>query len=267
MCRPAMTRGIRSNLSGTARAAAVLVAGLWCGASASDVSAEAPPPKPRQSEEKAKEPPPSPKTAATLLVRIDEACELSVNGGTARKASAGETVRVPVQELGDQFLEAKTADGMVWSQVVNVREPGQKYVETGIAGLRTSREEELKQEEDRARLCVVRGALMWARRDNGSFVTWHNAEAYCGGLSLCGHDDWRLPTIQELKTLYDASATTRYQVVSGIALTGCCPWSSTMDGSLNAWFIDFSSNYGRRFSDNLDNGNYERALCVRSTGR
>lgn len=264
-----MRRGNRSNASGTSRAALVLAAGLLCGCSASDVWAQAPPPKPKPSEKKKEEAPPSPKAAATLLVKVDEACELSVNGGAARKVAAGETARLPVQELGDQFLEAKAADGLVWSQVVTVLERGQRFVETGLAGLRVKRDAERaaerKAKEERERLTIVRGSLRWLRRDNGSEVDWHQAKAYCDGLSLEGHDDWRLPTIQELRTVHDPRANGRFKLVSGIELTGCCPWSSTMYDSSSAWFVEFfegESNAQRLGSTHLAG----RALCVRSPG-
>ena len=49
--------------------------------------------------------------------------------------------------------------------------------------------------------------LMW-QAANGSVgadyrFTWREALAYCEGLSLGGHDDWRLPNIRELQGLVD----------------------------------------------------------------
>jgi len=46
--------------------------------------------------------------------------------------------------------------------------------------------------------------------------TWSEAVAYCDGLSMGGHDDWRLPTIRELKTIvdygkYDSSIDSAFQ--------------------------------------------------------
>ena len=47
--------------------------------------------------------------------------------------------------------------------------------------------------------------LIWQRGDeqNDSGRTWQQALDYCAGLELAGHRDWRLPTIEELRTLVD----------------------------------------------------------------
>lgn len=38
--------------------------------------------------------------------------------------------------------------------------------------------------------------LQWQRNDGGE-MTWEKAGQYCAGLSLAGHQDWRLPTTRE----------------------------------------------------------------------
>jgi hypothetical protein len=45
--------------------------------------------------------------------------------------------------------------------------------------------------------------LMWAAHDNGAAATWKEAMIYCEGYAGGGYEDWRMPTIEELKTLYD----------------------------------------------------------------
>src|SRR6185295_7572041 len=37
----------------------------------------------------------------------------------------------------------------------------------------------------------------------GDIATWCGALAYCEGLTLAGHDDWRLPNVMELVSLVD----------------------------------------------------------------
>lgn len=36
-------------------------------------------------------------------------------------------------------------------------------------------------------------------------LNWKKANSYCGNLKMAGHDDWRLPAIEELNTLVDFS--------------------------------------------------------------
>jgi len=45
--------------------------------------------------------------------------------------------------------------------------------------------------------------LMWAREDNGEDIQWRDARKYCNNLTLAGYLDWRIPTGNELKKLYD----------------------------------------------------------------
>jgi len=63
--------------------------------------------------------------------------------------------------------------------------------------------------EDRFELLTINGdevvkdrktGLMW-QRNNGKGFTWNGAKSYAWDLKLGGFLDWRLPTIDELKTL------------------------------------------------------------------
>lgn len=47
--------------------------------------------------------------------------------------------------------------------------------------------------------------LMWAARDNRESTRWDAAAAYVRTLSLGGFNDWRLPTVDEVQTLAEAS--------------------------------------------------------------
>lgn len=51
----------------------------------------------------------------------------------------------------------------------------------------------------------TRTNLMWAAYDNGSDLNWKNAKSYCNNYRGGGYNDWRMPTQDELATLYDAS--------------------------------------------------------------
>ena len=45
--------------------------------------------------------------------------------------------------------------------------------------------------------------LDWQKTEPSGTYTWDQALAYCDGLSLSGHDDWRLPTRVELTSIVD----------------------------------------------------------------
>ena len=51
--------------------------------------------------------------------------------------------------------------------------------------------------------------LMWAK-DGGvsGQKSWDDAKIYANTLSLCGYNDWRLPTVKELASLVNFSDTT-----------------------------------------------------------
>ena len=44
--------------------------------------------------------------------------------------------------------------------------------------------------------------LMWATKDNGNNISWPDAKAYCENYQGGGYNDWRMPTTDELKRLY-----------------------------------------------------------------
>jgi len=114
----------------------------------------------------------------------------------------------------------------------------------------------------------TRTGLMWAAKDNGKDVTWHDAKRYCENYRGGGYSDWRMPTIDELEGLYDRSRSYQskqrsYNVhlTELIQLTNCCPWASETRGSNAALFgFDFGGPYWYAQSGSFDG----RALPVRA---
>lgn len=47
--------------------------------------------------------------------------------------------------------------------------------------------------------------FMWQQGEGGK-KNWDSAVAYCKSLSLAGHNDWRLPNIEELQSIIDKNA-------------------------------------------------------------
>jgi Protein of unknown function (DUF1566) len=46
-----------------------------------------------------------------------------------------------------------------------------------------------------------RTGLVWQKAEGMAAATWEDALTYAEGLSLAGHDDWRLPNVKELESL------------------------------------------------------------------
>ncbi len=109
--------------------------------------------------------------------------------------------------------------------------------------------------------------LQWQDDSDAKTVTkkWTEAIAYCESLTLGGHNDWRLPNINELKSIVDASKVNPAIADSFENVDSDNYWSSTTNkGSADyAWFVNF---YDGGYV-NYDDGNYKDNIfhvrCVR----
>jgi DNA-binding winged helix-turn-helix (wHTH) protein len=118
--------------------------------------------------------------------------------------------------------------------------------------------------------------LTWARNDNGFDVTRQQAADFCRNLTLAGHRDWRLPTIDEVQTLYDTGVSVAgtwgpsrpvyWHVKGNIHLTGgetAGNLTVVTDITPAGEEQSFDFSYGRRNFDPTDFSADHRALCVR----
>jgi hypothetical protein len=90
----------------------------------------------------------------------------------------------------------------------------------------------------------TRTNLMWASKDNdpGLFnqTTWDKAKNYCENYRGGGYTDWRMPTLDELKGLYDPLIKGyRRHLTDLITITEFSIWASDMLGSDAATFNFF----------------------------
>jgi hypothetical protein len=103
--------------------------------------------------------------------------------------------------------------------------------------------------------------LMWQKATQLMPRTWTEAEAYCNGLVLGGHEDWRVPSIDELVTLIDYSRSIPatdlvfHCVYSFYASSTTCATSEDY-----AWYVYFYN--GSVEERHKDNAEYVR--CVRN---
>jgi hypothetical protein len=122
----------------------------------------------------------------------------------------------------------------------------------------------------------TRTGLMWAQTDNMGHITWHDAKRYCDNIILNEHNNWRMPTIEELKTLFDDSVD-GYETICGhnarsapqIELSCGLVWSSEVlpfpgGYSVSAYAFNYSKGY--QFSARMSQSRGYRALPVRSVG-
>lgn len=115
----------------------------------------------------------------------------------------------------------------------------------------------------------ARTKLEWLQDDNGDDIDWNKAKSTCEGR----HDGWRLPSLQELKSIYDEHAPgvrcaqAMCKVSSQFHLTGSWFWSATQvgkdstDGIDLAWGVLMAN--GAQTQTVRDASYGSRALCVR----
>jgi hypothetical protein len=104
--------------------------------------------------------------------------------------------------------------------------------------------------------------LQWQDDAVGNTMPWEEAIAYCKALELDTYSDWRLPNVNELKTIVDRS---KYNpaIVSGFTNFGSSYyWSSTSskDSTYIAWIVHFY--FGGVYNSNKNDSYYVR--CVRA---
>ncbi len=69
--------------------------------------------------------------------------------------------------------------------------------------------------------------LVWQRRSVAGALSWTDALAYCDGLSLGGHRDWRVPNAKELHSIVDYSRIPAISPLFGLSDRLAYLWSST----------------------------------------
>lgn len=119
---------------------------------------------------------------------------------------------------------------------------------------------------DRGILIDSETGLNWQDNNdsNSTKYTWQEAINFCENLSLNEFEDWRLPNINEFKSIIDRGRT-KPAIVNSFEYTGDIDsytyWSSTTYNNQKdyAWFVHF--NYGYINGDTKTNSYYIR--CVR----
>ena len=95
--------------------------------------------------------------------------------------------------------------------------------------------------------------------------TWDNALAYCNGLSLAGHTNWRLPNVKEMHSIVDVVKNANPTINTGYFTDTQADsyWSATtfVDTTSMAWYVNFSIGVAMTSPVNKLDPQYVR--CVR----
>ena len=112
--------------------------------------------------------------------------------------------------------------------------------------------------------------LFWQKQKSEDRKTWHSAINYCENLTLCGYSDWRLPSVENFKSILDNCGSDIGDNCDNCANSNKCSemypgdtswyWTSDEYSSSYAWSVDF---YDGHVSSN-DKDDYRYVLCVRS---
>jgi TPR repeat protein/predicted Ser/Thr protein kinase len=98
--------------------------------------------------------------------------------------------------------------------------------------------------------------LMWMSKDARS-TNWSGAVSFCRASRLAGYSDWRLPTVNELKGIFDPESNRFYKVKKGIYISSSLVWSKEEVTGVSFSIDDTAYR--------LDSGTTGCALCVRET--
>ena len=110
--------------------------------------------------------------------------------------------------------------------------------------------------------------LEWTHGDEVLYLPWRRAEAHCRQLSLGGHADWRLPSLDEVKSVYDeaenqACGDHTCHLVPLITLGGRFVWTSTARGQNARFYFDFV--HGTSLSPTIRSTLLRSTHCVRGS--
>ena len=119
-----------------------------------------------------------------------------------------------------------------------------------------------------SRESVARRELLWTSRDFGQGLSWRDADMYCRGLSnRMGSAGWRLPSIDELESLFDSAMghacgkAMVCRIDPAIHLSTPYQWSATAPSRDRRFYFDFSQ--GSQLSPLIRPSLSRGTLCVR----
>ena len=102
--------------------------------------------------------------------------------------------------------------------------------------------------------------LTWAVKDNGMPITPNEGNSYCDALKTGGLD-WRLPTIDEVESIYDSKEKKQFRTKGTIELSEACVLTSSRNRGGDTFTFCFNSG-SRNIGGGGGCGTTALALCV-----
>ena len=101
-------------------------------------------------------------------------------------------------------------------------------------------------------------------------TNWYDAKKWVDSLTTVSGGGWRMPTIKELRTLYQKRE--KCNIVPSLKTSGCWVWSGETKGSSNAWGFSYSYHSGDAYGflggseswELRETSSYGRVFAVRS---
>lgn len=191
------------------------------------------------------------KTELTVTTDLD--CAWKLDGDSQGDLKAGDSIAVPIS-LGKHKIYALSKDGSVaFNTVVTVSQDAKPEADIKLKEIELNR---------KWVWLDVETGLMWTKETNIGDITWQQASDYCECTDLGNFHNWRLPTIDELKSIDDHGIVSHWP--NSLDVYGSRLWSS-QKGEKSADAFIFASG-GKQISIKQDDGHNVRALCVRNTG-
>lgn len=207
--------------------------------------------------------PPAAPATGVIVITSDSAAALTLDGESRGVLQSNQETRFTVPP-GEHQISVQALQGSgSWEEIVEAEDGKPKPVQIPLARIVH------RAEIQRKGYWIDAGhGRAWAAADNGSGVSWSQAQQYCSqlridGLPIRGEGGWRLPSIDELAQIFgDIADDQGYRVVAPLKLTGW-QWSSTPGNEPGeGWVLDFGD--GGRASVAAGDSGMNRALCVRS---
>lgn len=195
--------------------------------------------------------------AASLVVRTDLECRLSIDGLAKSVLKSSGEIRVDLKPGEHRIAAVPVAGGAAWETTVEL-----SAADAHVLSIPLRASVARAEAKSRGYWVNPKTQLMWTADDNGFGVSWSQAAYYCRTLTLAGHTGWTLPTIDELHGLFGGPANQSGHHIAGpIKLTGW-QWSASPGQEPGQhWALDFGN--GARASAVTGDSGLNRALCVR----